>query len=76
MGNRLKTLPGNPPAGGDMNRIRVRVLGWLLANFLANAVLVYGLVRYLDGRPATAILLVGAAASLACMLVLARPHRL
>ena len=58
-----------------MSASRFRVLGWLLANFLANGVLVYGLVRHLDGRPATTILLVGAAASLACMLVLARPHR-
>lgn len=71
-------LPETTGARSDagMRRIPRRILAWLAANFVANGMLVYGLVRHLDGKEAIPILLLGAAASLVCMLVLARPQTL
>ena len=56
-----------------------RILFWLAANFLANAVLVFGVFRLIDGQASAAnvaIVTVGALLSVSCMLVLARPRSL
>ncbi|MGH9348119.1 MAG: hypothetical protein ACRD26_12745 [Vicinamibacterales bacterium] len=54
--------------------MRWRVAG-LIANFIANAVLLHGAVRYFDGVAGPAQMYAGLAITIGCVIVLSAPTR-